>query len=62
MFVSNVLIPSHPEICDIVEQLTTCLNVFCCFIALKHSQAVVFLFIVLLVHAVGQLLMSYILF
>ena len=41
MFVSNTLIPSHPEICDIVEQSTTCLNVSCCFIAFKHSQAVV---------------------
>jgi len=41
MFVSNTLIPSHPEVCDIVEQSTTCLNVCCCFIAFKYSQAAV---------------------
>ena len=37
MYVSDVFIPSHPEICDSVEHSTTCLNVSCCFIAIKHA-------------------------
>jgi len=37
----DTLISFHPEICDIVEQSTTCLNVTCCFVAFKHSQTAV---------------------
>jgi len=40
MFISNTFTSSHPEICDIVEQSTTCLNVTC-FVAFKHSQTAV---------------------
>lgn len=41
LFVSNTLSPSHPALCEIVEQSSTCLNVSCCFVSIKYSQTAV---------------------
>ena len=41
LFVSNKLSPSHPALCETVEQSTTCLNVTCCFVFIQHSQTAV---------------------
>ena len=41
LFVSNTLSPSHPTLCEIVEQSTTYLNVTCCLVSVKHGQTAV---------------------
>ena len=41
LFVSNTLSPSHPTLCETVEQSTTCLNVTCCFVSIKHCQTAI---------------------
>ena len=33
--------PSHPTLCETVEQSTTCLNVTCCFVSIKHCQTAI---------------------
>ena len=50
MFISHTLIPSHPEICDIVEWSTTCLNVTCRFVTLSRVRLQSYLFIAFPVH------------
>ena len=42
MFVADMLLPEHPPICDEIEQLSSVLNITCCFITcVFHKMAVV---------------------
>jgi len=41
MFVSSVLNPEHPSLCDEVEQMCTSLSVACCIVTCKHHRITV---------------------